>query len=69
MLNLKPEVCYYCNGTGKFKQPINEEAFDIAFDHYDDHGYMTLGETREKALEKVGYTLIQCPKCNGTGYI
>nr|DAG37504.1 MAG TPA: transposase-like protein [Caudoviricetes sp.] len=39
----------------------------MIFDQYDSPGTMTMGECREKALEEVGYDLITCEHCNGTG--
>ncbi len=62
-------VCSYCEGTGKFKKPNDEEAFDRKFDYYDKPGFMSMGEIREKALNEVGYTPIVCPNCGGKGQI
>lgn len=59
--------CFWCDGTGKFKQPRNEEKYNQLFDMYDAPGVLTMGECREKALEEVGYDLIKCTHCNGTG--
>lgn len=59
--------CVMCEGTGKFKQPSNENVYNDTFDKYDAMGTFTMGECREKALEKSGFHLIHCPKCNGTG--
>lgn len=59
--------CFSCDGTGKKKVPSNEKAFDEAFEYFDSMGSLTLGECRDKALERVGYTLEKCDKCNGTG--
>lgn len=59
--------CFWCDGTGKFKQPRDQKKYDMIFDHYDSPGTMTMGECREKALEEVGYDLITCEHCNGTG--
>lgn len=56
--------CSYCNGTGKFKMPNDENAFDKRFDHYADMGHFNMGEAREKALNEIGYTLIDCPNCS-----
>ncbi len=68
MTDNKKHTCFYCDGTGKFKKPNDDEAFDKRFDHYDSMSYfISMGEMREKALEDVGYTLIDCPYCGGTG--
>ena len=61
--------CFWCEGTGKFKKPKDEKSFDEWFDYYDSPGVLPMGECRELALKKVGYDLIECPKCNGTGQI
>ena len=56
--------CSYCDGTGKFKKPLNDEEYDRKFDYYCDKAYfISMGEAREKALDDVGYTLIDCPYC------
>lgn len=63
-------VCSYCDGTGKFKQPNDEAQYEKLFDRYADKAYfISMGEAREKALADVGYTLIKCPNCGGTGYV
>lgn len=60
--------CYLCDGTGKFKKPKDEDAFDKAFDRYDQRSdFISMGEMREKALNDVGFTLIPCPMCGGSG--
>ena len=59
--------CFYCDGTGKYKEPKNEDVFDDFYEKYDNMGSFSAEECREKALDKSGYTLITCPKCHGTG--
>lgn len=60
--------CWYCEGTGKFKQPNDEERYSKRFDFHADKAYfISPGEAREKALQEVGYTEIICPYCGGTG--
>ncbi len=60
--------CFYCEGTGKYKKPNDEEKFDKLFDLYADKAYfISMGEAREKALAEVGYTEIVCPNCGGSG--
>ena len=59
--------CFYCEGTGKFKKPLNEKEYDEVFDKYDAMGCFSLGECRQKALDAAGYEPVTCPKCNGTG--
>ena len=60
--------CFYCDGTGKYKEPLDDEAFDKRFDHYDSMAhFISMNEMRERALEDVGYRLIDCPYCGGTG--
>ena len=66
----KKRACFYCNGTGKYKKPLDEDAFDKRFEHYDSMAcFISMGEMREKALKDVGYTLIDCPCCGGTGIV
>lgn len=60
--------CYFCDGTGKWKKPNNEEEFDRLIDIEMDKGYFVNGHmAREKAYIKVGFTIEKCPICNGTG--
>ena len=59
--------CFWCDGTGKFKKPRDKEKFDQLFDYYDSPGTLSLGECRERALEKTGFDLVKCEHCNGTG--
>lgn len=61
------EKCFWCEGKGRFRQPNDEKEYSIVFDKYDAQGVFSMGECREKALKEVGYTLIKCPHCNGTG--
>ena len=64
----KERICSYCDGTGKYKKPNDEEQYERRFDHYADKAYfISLGEAREKALDDVDYTLIVCPVCGGRG--
>lgn len=58
--------CFKCEGTGKWKEPVNKEIYDIVFNRFDSQG-ATMEEAREKALRKAGYNEIICPCCNGTG--
>ena len=59
--------CFWCDGTGKFKKPRDKEKFDQLFDYYDSPGPLSMGECRERALEKTGFDLVKCEHCNGTG--
>lgn len=61
--------CTLCDGTGKYLQPKDEKKYDEVYDIYDAQGSFTHQECRDKALKKVGYDEIECPKCNGTGTI
>ena len=45
----KMAKCYWCEGTGKFKKPIDEEKYNQLFDTYDAPGVLTMGEFREKS--------------------
>lgn len=57
--------CFYCDGTGKYKKPNNEKEFDRLFDYYDAKAnFDSLGDIRNKALNAVGYTEIDCPYCS-----
>ena len=59
--------CFYCESTGKFKKPLDEAKYEEVFDKYDAMGSFSMGDCRKKALDEVGYELVVCPKCNGTG--
>lgn len=59
--------CFWCEGTGKYKKPNKEEKYNQLFDMYDAPGVLTMRECRERALKEVGYELIRCPYCHGTG--
>lgn len=64
----KKNACSYCEGTGKFKKPNDEEKYNARFDYHADKAYfISMGEAREKALADVGYTVIECPMCKGSG--
>lgn len=57
--------CSYCDDTGKFKKPNDEKEYERLFDIYSDKAcFVSMGEAREKALNRVGYTLIDCPYCH-----
>lgn len=60
-------TCFWCEGTGKFKKPRDEEKYSEIFDRYDAPGTLSMGECRKRALEEVGYDLVKCKHCNGTG--
>ena len=56
--------CIYCKDTGKYKEPKNKELFDQLVDTEMDKAYfVNYAMAEEKAYEKVGYTLIDCPYC------
>ena len=60
--------CYYCNDTGKYKRPNNQEMFDHLVDIEMDKGYHVNAEiAREKAYKAIGFTVIDCPYCNTIG--
>ena len=59
--------CRYCNGTGKYKKPNDEERFDRFVDYEMEKGYFVNYEmAEEKAYKEVGYTLIDCPYCQNS---
>lgn len=59
--------CYWCDGTGKFKKPRNQESYSESFDRLDAPGVLSAEQCRERALEEVGYDIVKCKYCNGTG--
>lgn len=59
--------CFWCEGTGEFKKPKDEEKYSRLFDMYDASGTLPMEECRKRALKEVGYDLIKCEYCNGTG--
>lgn len=59
--------CIFCNGTGKYKQPNDQEKFDNLVDCEMEKGYfVNLEMAEEKAYKAVGYTVIDCPYCQGS---
>lgn len=59
------EYCLFCDNTGVYLKPNDEEAYDKAFDYYDDMAIFNHSETRKKALDDVGYTRVTpCPHCH-----
>lgn len=57
--------CIHCDNSGKYLKPNNEELYDQAFDRYDAMGVFTHEKTRQKALDDVGYTVVDpCPFCH-----
>ena len=68
MADNKKHPCFYCDGAGKLKKPNDVDEYEKRFDYYDSKSYpLTMGEAREQALKDVGYELIDCPHCGGTG--
>lgn len=48
--------CIYCNGTGKYKKPNDQEKFDNLVDCEMEKGYfVNLEMAEEKAYKAVGY--------------
>lgn len=58
--------CWYCNGSGKYKKPIDEAAYDREFDRLFDVGSVPVDRCREQALKASGYTIVTCPNCSKT---
>ncbi|WP_437629315.1 hypothetical protein [Clostridium paraputrificum] len=57
-------MCNWCDDTGVYLEPYDNEAYSKAFDRYDAMGIFDLDETRKKALDDSGYTCITpCPHC------
>lgn len=56
--------CSLCDGTGKYKKPNDPEEYDKIFDKYDSMGVFNMDQVHQKALNEVGYTIIDCPECN-----
>jgi hypothetical protein len=59
--------CFQCDGIGQYKEPRNRKEFEDLLDKYDHVGTLDPITCRERALKKVGYSLIVCPSCKGTG--
>ena len=58
--------CIHCKDTGKYKLPKDQERFDRLVDIEMDKAYFVNYEIAEKeAYKKVGYTIIDCPYCQG----
>lgn len=56
--------CRYCNDTGKYRKPKNQEKFDSLVDCEMEKAYFVNYDMAEKkAYKEVGYTLIDCPYC------
>lgn len=56
--------CDYCNGTGKYKKPNDQERFDELVDVEMEKGYhVNYVIAMEQAYKKVGYTIVDCPFC------
>ena len=56
--------CRYCNGTGKYKEPKNQEKFDRLVDAEMQKGYfVNYAMAEEQAYKEVGFNLIDCPYC------
>ena len=64
----KKMKCEYCKGTGKYKKSKKLEKFDELVDIELNKGYFVNPKmAEEKAHEYIGYDLIECPYCHGTG--
>ena len=59
--------CIWCEGTGKFEKPGDEEKYEELFDKFEDSGALSTLESMKRALKKVGYDVIECQYCKGTG--
>ena len=58
--------CIYCNGTGKYKKPNDERAFERLVDIEMEKADFRSGEDAVmRAYKRVGYTEIDCPYCKG----
>lgn len=55
--------CILCDGTGIYKRPNNEDAFDRLMNHYMDPGTYSGYTAYRKAINKVGYTEEVCECC------
>lgn len=56
--------CNLCNGTGKYKKPNDEKEFERLVDIEMDKGYfVNLEMAQEKAYQRIGYTIVDCPNC------
>ncbi|MDU1031632.1 hypothetical protein ACQPUQ_10000 [Clostridium paraputrificum] len=56
--------CDWCDDTGVYLEPCNNEVYSKAFDRYDAMGIFNNDEARKKALDDSGYTCINpCPYC------
>lgn len=56
--------CVHCKDTKKYRKPNNQEQFDRIVDVEMEKAYFVNYEmAEEKAYEKVGYTVIDCPFC------
>ncbi|MBZ9633054.1 zinc ribbon-containing protein [Clostridium sp. FP1] len=59
------DYCIGCSNTGRYQQPNDEAEFDRLFDYYDRPGTLSMDQCYDKAIDKVGYTVITpCPHCN-----
>jgi hypothetical protein len=61
------ELAFGVKEPGNSKKPRDEEKYSEIFDRYDAPGTLSMGECRKRALEEVGYDLVKCKHCNGTG--
>lgn len=56
--------CYFCDGTGKYRRPKDEERFEKLVDREMEKGYfVNIAMAQEKAYKEVGYDIIDCPHC------
>lgn len=56
--------CTFCEGTGKYRKPKNQEKFDELVDIEMDKAYMVnYAMAEEKAYDIVGYDIVDCPFC------
>ena len=56
--------CEYCNGTGIYRKPNDQEKFDEMVDIEMDKGYqVNYIMAAEKVYKMVGYTEVECPYC------
>jgi hypothetical protein len=56
-------ICFYCNGTGKYNKPLDEEYYSEYFDKFYDSGLLGGKTDDDMSLTEAGYEEIACPYC------
>jgi hypothetical protein len=57
-------LCLYCDGTGNYQKPLDEECYADYYGKFFDSGLFNEKMARDIALIEAGYEFVPCPYCD-----